>query len=154
QTRVASGYNRLLMTTQEGGAQAKEYLAKYSADRVRNLSTVWLAGTMGCCECHDHKYDPFTTRDFYNMAAFFADIQEVAVGDQPGTKVPTADEGTRLAALDARIQSLKTVIDTPTAELEAAQLAWEGTARTRTIEWTPIRPTESKSAGGAMLTLQ
>src|SRR5262249_39989764 len=61
-TRIASGYNRLLMTTREGGAQAKEYLAKYSADRVRNFSVVWLAGTMGCCECHDHKFDPFTTR--------------------------------------------------------------------------------------------
>ncbi|HUQ72385.1 MAG TPA: DUF1549 domain-containing protein, partial [Planctomycetaceae bacterium] len=57
--QVASGYNRLLQTTEEGGAQAKEYRAKYSADRVRNVSSVWLGATMACCECHDHKYDPF-----------------------------------------------------------------------------------------------
>jgi hypothetical protein len=62
----------LLMTTREGGAQAKEYMAKYSADRVRNFSSVWLAGTMGCCECHDHKFDPIATREFYGMEAFFA----------------------------------------------------------------------------------
>src|SRR5512143_2345113 len=95
--RIASGYNRLLMTTREGGAQAKEYMAKYSADRVRNFSSVWLAGTMGCCECHDHKYDPYTTRDFYSMAAFFADIQEIAVGEQPGTKIPTPEQAASLS---------------------------------------------------------
>src|SRR4029079_18380877 len=64
--KIASGYNRLLQTTEEGGAQPKEYLAKYGADRVRNYASVWLAGTMGCCECHDHKFDPYTAKDFYS----------------------------------------------------------------------------------------
>ena len=58
ETRIASGYNRLLQTTQEGGRQAKEYIAKYAADRVRNVSTVWMGATLGCAECHDHKYRP------------------------------------------------------------------------------------------------
>ena len=88
ETRIASGYNRLLQTTQEGGAQAKEYMAKYSADRVRNVSTVWLGSTIGCCECHDHKYDPFTTREFYSMAAFFADVKETVIGVQEPTEFP------------------------------------------------------------------
>ncbi len=100
QTRIASGYNRLLQTTQEGGAQAKEYMAKYSADRVRNLSTVWLGATMGCCECHDHKYDPFTTREFYSVAAFFADVKETAVGVQEPTIFPSQDQANRLNQLD------------------------------------------------------
>ncbi|MDP6915621.1 MAG: DUF1549 domain-containing protein, partial [Verrucomicrobiota bacterium] len=56
--KIASGYNRLLQTSHEGGVQKKEYLAKYSADRVRNVSNAWLGATMGCSECHDHKYDP------------------------------------------------------------------------------------------------
>ncbi len=73
---IASGYNRLLQTSHEGGVQPKEYLAIYAADRVRNLSEVWLGGTLGCAQCHDHKYDPYTMRDFYAMAAFFADIDE------------------------------------------------------------------------------
>jgi hypothetical protein len=74
--KTASGFNRLNMVTREGGAQAKEYLAKSAADRVRTVSTAFLGSTMGCCECHDHKYDPFTTRDFYSMEAFFADVKQ------------------------------------------------------------------------------
>jgi hypothetical protein len=77
--RVASGFNRLNMVTREGGAQAKEYIAKYAADRVRTVSTTWLGSTMGCCECHDHKYDPFKSRDFYSMGAYFADIKQWGV---------------------------------------------------------------------------
>jgi len=74
--KIASGYNRLLQTSHEGGVQPKEYLAIYAADHVRNFSAVWLGGTMGCAQCHDHKFDPYKTRDFYSMAAFFADVDE------------------------------------------------------------------------------
>jgi len=149
--KIASGYNRLLMTTREGGAQAKEYLAKYSADRIRNFSSVWLAGTMGCCECHDHKYDPFSTRDFYNMVAFFADIQEIAVGEQPGTKMPTADQAAKLAGFDGQIAPLKKILDTPTPELDAAQIAWEAELLKKKIEWTTLKPVEAVSKQGATL---
>jgi hypothetical protein len=78
-TRVASAFNRLNMVTREGGAQPKEYLAKYSADRVRTVATAWLGSTMTCAECHDHKFDPFTARDFYTLAAFFADVKQWGV---------------------------------------------------------------------------
>ena len=73
---IATGYNRLLQTSHEGGVQIKEYLAIYGADRVRNISSVWLAATVGCAQCHDHKYDPYTAKDFYSLKAFFADIDE------------------------------------------------------------------------------
>jgi Protein of unknown function (DUF1553)/Protein of unknown function (DUF1549)/Planctomycete cytochrome C len=76
---VATGFNRLNMMTREGGAQPKEYLAKYAGDRVRTVSLTWLGSTMGCAECHDHKYDPFAARDFYRMAAFFADVKQWGV---------------------------------------------------------------------------
>jgi hypothetical protein len=76
---VATGFNRLNMMTREGGAQPKEYLAKYAADRVRTVSTTWLGSTMGCCECHDHKFDPFTAKDFYRLSAFFADVKQWGV---------------------------------------------------------------------------
>jgi hypothetical protein len=77
--RIATGFNRLNMMTREGGAQPKEYLAKYAADRVRTVSTTWLGSTMGCSECHDHKFDPFSAKDFYAMAAFFSDVKQWGV---------------------------------------------------------------------------
>jgi len=102
--RVASAYNRLLQTTEEGGAQAKEYEAKYAADRVRNYGQVWLGGTIMCAECHNHKFDPYTQVDFYSMAAFFADIQEAAVGRrEEGMLVPTAQQKQRLSELEAQM---------------------------------------------------
>jgi hypothetical protein len=105
--KTASAYNRLLMTTEEGGAQPKEYEAKYAADRVRNVSSVWLGATMGCCQCHDHKFDPFTQRDFYSMAAFFADIQEAAVGArEKGTLLATPEQEAVLHRIERRMIAL------------------------------------------------
>ena len=76
---VASGYNRLNMMTREGGAQVKEYLAKYGAERVRSVSNAWLGSTFGCAECHDHKFDPIKSADFYALQAFFADVKQWGV---------------------------------------------------------------------------
>jgi hypothetical protein len=84
---VATGYNRLLQTSHEGGIQRKEYLAIYAADRVRNVSAVWMGATVGCAQCHDHKYDPYTIGDFYKLSAFFADIHDDGFG---GNSLPTA----------------------------------------------------------------
>ncbi len=86
---IATGYNRLLQTTHEGGLQPSEYRAMYAADRVRNLSAVWLGGTLGCAQCHDHKYDPYTSRDFYSMAAFFADINDEQHFKDGSNSLPT-----------------------------------------------------------------
>ena len=90
--KIASGYNRLLQTSHEGGVQPKEYLAMYAADRVRNVSAVWMGATMGCSQCHDHKFDPYTTKDFYSMAAFFADIDEMKHLSSGSNSIPTKRE--------------------------------------------------------------
>lgn len=116
--KIASGYNRLLMTTEEGGAQPKEYAAKYAADRVRNASAVWLGVTMGCAECHDHKFDPFKTKEFYRFAAFFADIQEKPVGRQDQTPLPNRQQTEQLRRLEEQIVPLQ-------KQLAAAQEQWE-----------------------------
>ena len=99
--KVAAGYNRLNMKSTEFGIQDAEYLAKYSADRVRTTATTWLGVTVGCAECHDHKFDPFTIKDFYSFAAFFADIK--GVGYYPsaqkvgwGETIKVLDKKTRI----------------------------------------------------------
>jgi hypothetical protein len=86
--KVASGYNRLLPTTGEGGAIGDEYKAIYAKDRVDTTSAVWLGLTMGCATCHDHKFDPITTRDFYSMTAFFRNSTQPAL--DKGTSGETA----------------------------------------------------------------
>jgi hypothetical protein len=86
---VATGYNRLNMMTREGGAQPKEYLAKYGAERVRSVAAAWFGSTFGCAECHDHKFDPIKTADFYSLQAFFADVKQWGVyADYGYTKNP------------------------------------------------------------------
>ncbi|MBW3539093.1 MAG: PSD1 and planctomycete cytochrome C domain-containing protein [Planctomycetes bacterium] len=147
--RSASGYNRLLRTTREGGAQPKEYLAKYAADRVRNVSTVWLGSTMGCAECHDHKFDPISTQEFYSFAAFFADIKETAVGVQEPTKFPTPEQHAAAARLDSRIAELKRTLDTQTPELDQALARWEAESGSLRPQWTVLALDKLTSATGA-----
>ncbi|HQU42256.1 MAG TPA: PSD1 and planctomycete cytochrome C domain-containing protein [Pirellulales bacterium] len=152
--RTASGYNRLLQTTEEGGAQAKEYTAKYSADRVRNTAAAWLGATMGCSECHDHKFDPYTTRDFYRFAAFFADVNERAVGRQEQTPMPTDEAAAQIKQVEVQIAAARAELDQPRPELDAAQAQWEQDLRNRKTEWTTLAPTASGSLGGATFTPQ
>ncbi len=122
---IASAYNRLLQTTQEGGAQAKEYYVRYAADRVRNTAGTWLGTTMGCVECHNHKFDPFTMKDFYSFAAFFADIDEPAVGGPPHTKVLTPEQEEKLKQLDARIAELNEALKAKETEPDQAAVKKE-----------------------------
>ncbi len=108
---VASAYNRLNRMTAEGGSQPKEYLAKYASDRIRTTSTVWLGSTLGCAECHDHKFDPFTHRDFYRFGAFFADIEEEGVysgqaGFGSSISVLSEDAKAEMRRLEAEIERL------------------------------------------------
>ncbi|QVL34863.1 PSD1 domain-containing protein [Telmatocola sphagniphila] len=125
ETKVASGYNRMLMTTEEGGAQAKEYTAKYAADRVRNTSNAWLGATLGCAECHNHKYDPYTSKDFYRFAAFFSDIREHAVGRQEQTRLGTSEQEAQLKKWENEIAQLEASWKKPSVERDAEQLKWE-----------------------------
>ncbi|MGE4551092.1 MAG: DUF1549 and DUF1553 domain-containing protein, partial [Opitutales bacterium] len=121
---IASGLNRMNQTTSEGGAQSKEYVAKYAADRVRNTAAIFLGSTMGCAECHDHKYDPFTMQDFYSFAAFFADIKEPGVGYPAHTAMPTyalLDEWSDLEAELAELQDKKKAAVPPDEKASLSQ---------------------------------
>jgi hypothetical protein len=86
--KVASGYNRLLPTTGEGGAIPDEYFAIYAKDRADTTSAVWLGLTTGCATCHDHKFDPITMKDFYSMTAFFRNTTQPALDSSVNGNTP------------------------------------------------------------------
>ena len=114
--KIASGYNRLLPTTGEGGAIPEEYATIYAKDRADTTSAVWLGLTTGCATCHDHKFDPITMKDFYSMTAFFRNgtqsiLDSPSSGDNaPMVVVPAKADRQRWAELEREIASVRKAI--------------------------------------------
>ena len=153
--KVASTYNRLNRTSAEGGLQPREYLAKYAADRVRTAGSVWLGSTLGCAECHDHKFDPFTTKDFYRFGAFFADIKEQGIVSGANhvaqLSVPTDEQALRLKKLDVALLQAEQAFAQETPELQTARAKWEQEIKSGADRWTVWKPQQVRSEGGAKL---
>jgi len=140
ETRIGSAFNRLLLTTQEGGAQAKDYEQRMLTDRVRAVGAAWMGQTTGCAQCHDHKFDPFSQRDFYGLGAFFADIQEPILGSRgDGMVVGTPEEEAQLAKLDATLAESKKALAAVQPQIDAAQQAWETDVISATGELTELK---------------
>jgi len=134
ETRIASAFNRLLLTTAEGGAQPKDYEARMLTDRVRAIGAVWLGLTTGCAQCHDHKFDPFTTRGFYSLGAFFAEIQEAIVARrEEGMLVATSEQEQQLAKLDA-------VLAEASKGPDSAQKKWEADVAAQKLVLPELEP--------------
>ncbi len=129
--KIASGFHRNVMTNDEGGADPDEYLAKYVVDRVSTTAQVWLGTTLGCAECHDHKFDPISTKEFYQFYAFFHSVPEKGLdgtrvrNPAPVLKVPSPDQGSRLIRFLELIPSAEKTLAEREAELPKAQEAWE-----------------------------
>jgi hypothetical protein len=131
QQRVASGFNRNLMTNDEGGADPDEYLNKYIVDRVSTLGVVWLGTTLGCAECHDHKFDPISTKEFYQLYAFFHNVPEKGLDGTrtenplPRMSVPSPEQAVRLVELEQALNGAQSTLAARESELPKAQAAWE-----------------------------
>jgi hypothetical protein len=162
--RVASAYNRLNRTSAEGGLQPKEYLAKYASDRVRTLAAVWMGGTLGCAECHDHKFDPFTSRDFYSMKAFFADIKETGLMPDRGKEawgsllsLPSAAQQKQLETLRQQAAAERERVAALMKTLEPKRAAWEkqllASHDAGELAWHVQRPLAAKTVNGSLVTI-
>ena len=81
-TRVATGFLRNHVTTDEGGAIAEEYLVEYAVDRTATTGSVFLGMTLGCARCHDHKFDPVSQSEFYSLLSFFGSVEEPGLYSQ------------------------------------------------------------------------
>jgi hypothetical protein len=116
--KVATGFHRNTPINQEGGIDVEQFRVESVIDRVNTTGTVWLGLTVGCCQCHDHKYDPITQREYYELFAFFNNC------DEPDLPVATPEEIVRKQAVEAEIDSYLRGIEAD-AELLQQQKAWE-----------------------------
>lgn len=110
--KIASGFNRCNVTTSEGGAIDEEFQVRYAVDRVETTSAAWMGLTMGCAVCHDHKLDPITQKEFYQVFSLFNNISEKAMDGNallpaPTLQLPTPEQATLMAEYDAKIKGIK-----------------------------------------------
>ena len=158
--QVGSGFNRCNVTSAEGGMIKAEYLSLYAKDRAETTGTVFLGLTMGCAQCHDHKYDAISMQDYYSLYAFFNSLDEDASdGNIQNPKlsipVPTSEQQVEQAALDAKRDAYAEQLDAPLPELDAQQADWEGTWRQRLEDrWLILVPESATSAHGTELVIQ
>ena len=142
--KIATGFHRNHMLNEEGGIIPEEFLAEYTADRVETTAAVWLGQTLNCSRCHDHKFDPFTQRDFYGLKAFFHNVTEKGVGNYgapirinapPFLRLPTDEQMTKLASLEADLVTAKQQLATATAEANSGADDWSRRLATTEVKW-------------------
>ena len=155
---VASGFNRCNPSSAEGGMIADEYLTIYAKDRVDTTSTVFLGLTMACAQCHDHKFDPLSQRDYYSMAAFFSGMADAAsdqniMAPPPATRVADEEDRARLDALDLRVADLSRALEAPDPELDAREEAWLAACRADGRRWRALVPESARGEGGETMAI-
>ncbi len=139
--RIATGFHRNTMLNEEGGIDPLEFRFYAMTDRVNTTATVWLGLTLGCAQCHTHKYDPISQREYYQFMAFLNNA------DEPEMDVLTPEIDIRRFEIEAKIANLNDALKEkiPPAEFEKKFKAWEEAEKEKTNRWTILRPIEAKA---------
>jgi mono/diheme cytochrome c family protein len=156
---IASGFHRNAMTNEEGGIDPDEALYEVLVDRVNTTATAWLGTTLACAQCHDHKYDPFSQRDYYRMMAFFSNTAYDIRRQSDGTRfieasldVPSPEQDAKRKSLQAEIDDVNKELKTNTPALERAQALWEQSMRLQASTWwTVLSPESFEATAGVTL---
>jgi mono/diheme cytochrome c family protein len=152
--KVATGFHRNTMTNTEGGTDNEEFRYEAVVDRINTTFAVWMGTTLSCAQCHNHKYDPFTTKEYYQIMAFLNSTADADSDDErPTLKVFKPGQETELKKLrnteKAAEKELNEAVSLPT--FTQAQMDWETKlAREKTV-WQTLDPSEFQSEGGAAL---
>jgi len=160
---VASGFNRNHRLNGEGGLIQAEWFVETVIDRVETTGSTWMALTLNCCRCHDHKYDPVSQKEFYSLFAYFNSVDESGILDGDGRNtapvlsLPTPEQADTLAALTAGTRQAREALKQAEATLADGQPEWESSL-VATIgqppAWATARPVALASANGSVLTLE
>jgi len=151
--RVASGFHRNTLHNTEGGTDQEEDRVKKTVDRINTFGTIWMGLTIGCAQCHSHKYDPISHREYYSMYAFFNNINEADIG-APTPAEQASYERARQAFDAEHVKFTWPLTEYETNGLPEAQQAWEPVALANALEWQTLQPASVKSAHGAELAVQ
>ncbi len=149
--KVATGFHRQTLLNKEGGVDQEEYRNKAVVDRVDTTGAVWLGLTVGCAECHTHKFDPITQREFFQLFAFFNNA------DDKDIPAPTEQELAIYHAAKTQWDNTRAPLqqrydDYVRDELPALQTAWEATSTVDLPVWHALPPVSAAAAQGTTLT--
>ena len=156
QQRLATAFNRNHPITIEGGVIEEEYRTEYVVDRVVTTSTVWLGLTMLCARCHDHKYDPISQREFYQLLAFFNNVPEKGIAAfDPKAKLTSPLRARQLARCDVQLKAAQQRYQKIIAESVLPWHDWEANVLTDAEScWSVVIPETMTSLGNALFTVQ
>ncbi len=157
--RIATGFNRNTMFNQEGGVDPAESYNDVLVDRVNTTATVWLGSTIACAQCHNHKFDPFTQKEYYQLYAFFAngEMEIKTSGDtsttwvEPSLDLPSDAQAARRTELRSQIEALEATLRTETPALAGARRQWEQAQTAEEKRWSTVRFNQTESASGSAL---
>ena len=138
-SRIATGFHRNHAVAPEGDGQPGEFHHQYIADRTATFATTWLGLSVGCAECHDHKFDPITQRDYYGLYAFWNRMPEKGLqrlgNAEPFLQLPTAEQGARLLELQGQVDALERQLQQGHRERADAFAAW---TKQRSVQDQPL----------------
>jgi len=126
--RIATGFHRNTLTNQEGGTDPEEFRVAAVVDRVNTTASVWLGTTMACAQCHSHKFDPFSHKDYYRFLSFFDSTEDVGNSLDPQIPAPTAAQALELARHEERFDAAEAELLGPDAEADQNEPGWLASA--------------------------
>ncbi|MGB8855015.1 MAG: PSD1 and planctomycete cytochrome C domain-containing protein [Pirellulales bacterium] len=160
---VATGFNRNHRLNGEGGIIAEEWRVETVIDRVETTGQTWMALSVGCARCHDHKYDPLSQKEFYSLFALFNNVPETGTNSgsthrgggnvDPVHLLPSPEQERELARLNQVVTDAEAAVKAEGANIDTLVAQWEQSIRPAIAApqeaWEPFEPLELRSAGGA-----